>query len=267
MESRGPDAADGRARGPASRMPGSNQEDGDVSKRPKTATGVMSRLRRPADRLRDLPIWSKLGLIMLVPTLATIIVGTSGLIDHIREASNAERARTLAVLFQASGGLIDQLQNERVYAVTIMTTTDPNARKRGIDTYKAQWSRVDTAKLPYAQQYAALDNLTDQAKVNTLLRRVDLNLKDLPAIRTQASRVNLKDANEAKGPYDRLINDLLTVRDVAAQLADDTTLSDHMRAAAAVARAKDYIAQQREVGHEAVGARDFNVALRREYLL
>jgi hypothetical protein len=77
-------------------MPGPNQEDGDVSKRPTTANGVMSRLRRPADRLRDLPIWSKLGLIMLVPTLATIIVGVSGLVDHINTASNAERARTLS---------------------------------------------------------------------------------------------------------------------------------------------------------------------------
>ena len=85
-------------------MPGPNQEDGDVSKRPRTANGVMSRLRRPAGRLRDLPIWSKLGLIMLVPTLATIVVGVSGLVDHIEEASNAERARTLAVLSQKGGG-------------------------------------------------------------------------------------------------------------------------------------------------------------------
>ena len=74
-----------------------------MSKRPKTANAVMSRLRRPAGRLRDLPIWSKLGLIMLVPTLATIIVGTSGLIDHINEANNAERARTL-IDSVASGG-------------------------------------------------------------------------------------------------------------------------------------------------------------------
>ena len=72
-----------------------NQEDGDVSKRPKSANAVMSRLRRPAGRLRDLPIWSKLGLIMLVPTLATIIVGTTGLVGHIKEASDAERARNL----------------------------------------------------------------------------------------------------------------------------------------------------------------------------
>src|SRR5918994_2825167 len=99
-----------------------NQEDGDVSKRPKTANGVMSRLRRPAGRLRDLPIWSKLGLIMLVPTLATVVVGTSGLIDHINEASDAERARTLSVLSQAAGGLVDHLQNERAYGVMIATT-------------------------------------------------------------------------------------------------------------------------------------------------
>ena len=93
-----------------------------MSKRPKTANAVMSRLRRPAGRLRDLPIWSKLGLIMLVPTLATIIVGVSGLVDHIDEASNAERARTLAVLSQTAGGLVDHLQNERAYGVMIATT-------------------------------------------------------------------------------------------------------------------------------------------------
>src|SRR3954452_5971264 len=110
-------------------MPGPNQEDGDVSKRPKTATGVMSRLRRPADRLRGMPIWSKLGLIMLVPTLATIIVGVSGLVDHINTASNAERARNLAVLSEAAGGLVDRLQNERAYGV-ILTSSPRQSQVR-----------------------------------------------------------------------------------------------------------------------------------------
>src|ERR687894_2757062 len=100
-------------------MTAPNQEDGDVSKRPQPANGVMSRLRRPAGRLRDLPIWSTLGLIMLVPTLATIIVGVSGLVDHIEEASNAERARTLAVLSEAAGGLVDNLQDERAYGIIV----------------------------------------------------------------------------------------------------------------------------------------------------
>src|SRR5919107_371038 len=120
-------------------MTGPNQEDGDVSKRPKPANAVMSRLRRPAGRLRDLPIWSKLGLIMLVPTLATIIVGVSGLVDHIEEASNAERARTLAVLSQAAGGLVDRLQNERAYGVMIRTTADSSAdRAKASKAYSAE---------------------------------------------------------------------------------------------------------------------------------
>ena len=63
-----------------------------MSKRPKTADSFLSRLRRPAGRLRDMPIWSKLGLIMIVPTMATVVVGTNGLVDHIETANNADRA-------------------------------------------------------------------------------------------------------------------------------------------------------------------------------
>src|SRR4051794_15510915 len=108
----------------SSRQPGTNQEDGDVSKRPDTANAVMSRLRRPAGRMRDLPIWSKLGLIMLVPTIATIIVGVNGLVSHIQEASRAERARALVELSQSSGDLVDHLQNERALGVLVTTTVD-----------------------------------------------------------------------------------------------------------------------------------------------
>jgi hypothetical protein len=115
----------------------------------------MSRLRRPAGRLRDLPIWSKLGLIMLVPTLATIIVGVSGLVDHIDEASNAERARTLAVLSQNAGDLVDHLQNERAYGVMIMETPDGRpgeaAKKKAKQSFGAEHAQVDAAKVPYAR--------------------------------------------------------------------------------------------------------------------
>src|SRR5690348_6267181 len=152
-------------------MPGPNQEDGDVSKRPKTATGVMSRLRRPADRLRDLPIWSKLGLIMLVPTLATIIVGVSGLVDHIDEASNAERARTLSVLSEAAGGLVDHLQNERAFGLMIVANNDNPAIKAAAQkSYEAEHPLVDQAKVAYSQQKAALEDVPD--KVGTLLLRL-----------------------------------------------------------------------------------------------
>ena len=235
-----------------------------MSKRPTTGNAAMSRLRRPAGRLRDMPIWSKLGLIMLVPTLATIIVGVSGLVDHINTANNAERARTLAVLSQAAGGLVDQLQDERAFGVEIVTT-DPNSpdRKTAQDTYKSQWKQVDAAKLPYSQQRAALDAVP--TRINNLLVRLDLNLQDMPATRSQAYNGQL-DATKLEETYGGLISDLLRIRDASAQLSNDTTLSDHMRTAAAIAQAKEYISQQRDVGHEILHSRDFNATLRRKLI-
>jgi signal transduction histidine kinase len=236
-----------------------------VSKRPKTANAVMSRLRRPAGRLRDLPIWSKLGLIMLVPTLATIVVGTSGLVDHIDEARNAERARTLSVLSQAAGSLVDHLQNERAFGVTIATTKkDTPERAAASLAYGREHPKVDAAKLPYSQQKAALDKVPDP--VSTLLQRLDLGLLELPSYRSQTANGAFT-VKEIEGNYSNLINDLLQVRDVSAQLAQDTTLSDRLRTVAAVARAKDYVAQQRDVGHKVLGANDFTPTLRREFLL
>ncbi|GAA2641027.1 sensor histidine kinase [Paractinoplanes durhamensis] len=236
-----------------------------MSKRPKTATGVMSRLRRPADRLRDLPIWSKLGLIMLVPTLATIIVGVSGLVDHIDEASNAERARNLSVLSEAAGGLVDRLQNERAYGVIITTSPrQSTVRDVAMKAYNGEHAQVDQAKVPYSQQKAALDDVPP--KVSTLLLRLDRNLEDLPAKRSQIANGKLN-ADDVKDTYGKLIDDLLSVRDVSAQLASDTELSDHLRTVAAVARAKDFISQQRDVGHEVLGAGDFNATLRQDFLL
>ena len=236
-----------------------------MSKRPQTATGVMSRLRRPADRLRDLPIWSKLGLIMLVPTLATIIVGVSGLVDHIDTASNAERARNLSVLSQAAGGLVDHLQNERAYGVMAATNdAESPLRSSALKAYNNEHITVDQAKTPYSQQKAALDDVPD--KVATLLLRLDRNIEELPAKRSQIANGKLA-VDAVEETYDKLIDDLLAVRDVSAQLASDTSLSDHLRAVAAVARAKEYIAQQRDVGHEVLGLGEFDVALRRKFLV
>ncbi len=236
-----------------------------MSKRPTTANGVMSRLRRPADRLRDLPIWSKLGLIMLVPTLATIIVGVSGLVDHINTASNAERARNLSVLSEAAGGLVDHLQNERAYAVMIKEndpTRNAAVHNAAVKAYDSEATLVDQAKVAYSQEKVTLNDVP--AKVNTLLLRLDRNLEDLPTIRSQAanSRLETKDVEDN---YTKIISDLISVREVSAQLADDTTLADHLRAVSALAQAKEYIAEQRDIGHQILSAGNLNATLRRQF--
>ena len=113
-----------------------------MSKRPKTANSFMSRLRRPAGRLRDLPIWSKLGLIMIVPTVATIVVGTNGLIDHIGTADNADRARDLAVLTETSGELVHHLQNERAAAVLLLGAQNDATREKYRTAYDVAHRRL-----------------------------------------------------------------------------------------------------------------------------
>ncbi|HET9516648.1 MAG TPA: nitrate- and nitrite sensing domain-containing protein, partial [Actinoplanes sp.] len=234
-----------------------------MSKRPKTANAVMSRLRRPSGRLRDLPIWSKLGLIMLVPTLATILVGVNGLIDHIDEASNAERSRTLAVLSQVSGELVDHLQNERSFGVMSLSAPDAAGRAEALKLYSAEGQRVDAAARPYAQQRASLSDLP--SRLTEVLARVDSDLEAMPVLRKQVVDRVLP-ISLLTERYRVLVANLLALRDAAAQLAGDPNLNDRMRAAAAVARVKEFTSQQRAVGHEIIGTRELLPQLRRSFI-
>src|SRR2546421_3706209 len=83
-------------------------------------------------RLRDLPIWSKLGLIMIVPTIATIIVGTAGLVTNISHANEADRSRTLAGLSADAGALVHELQDERA-AATLLLGNPGNESRAAFD--------------------------------------------------------------------------------------------------------------------------------------
>lgn len=119
-----------------------------MSKRPTTAGSFLSRLSRPASRLRDMPIWSKLGLIMIVPTIATVVVGTSGLVDHLETLNNANRAGDLANLVAYSGDLADRLQDERVTSVLFLTAKEVQTRAQYQEAYNRANQRVDQAKGP-----------------------------------------------------------------------------------------------------------------------
>ena len=79
-----------------------------MSTQPSAPGKVPSGLSRPVGWLRDLPIWTKLGLIMIVPTIATIVVGTAGLLNQVEEANNAEveQKKLAAPIFQYVFGAI-----------------------------------------------------------------------------------------------------------------------------------------------------------------
>ncbi|WP_433347187.1 nitrate- and nitrite sensing domain-containing protein [Micromonospora sp. CA-111912] len=234
-----------------------------MSKRPKTAGSFLSRLRRPAGRLRDMPIWSKLGLIMIVPTIATVVVGTSGLVDNLDTLGNANRSGDLANLVGHSGKLVDSLQNERTSAVLLLGADGEQSRARYQESYNRVNGQVDQDTRPYLQQRDKIEDLP--ASLDGLLDGIDQNLKDLPGTRSQVFNGKLKiiDAMQA---YEGLINDLLAVRDSATQLAGDNDLSDRMRASAAVAREKEYLSVRRVVVHRALIQRELTPVLRTDYI-
>ncbi|MFU8852936.1 nitrate- and nitrite sensing domain-containing protein [Micromonospora sp. SL1-18] len=234
-----------------------------MSKRPKTAGSFLSRLRRPASRLRDMPIWSKLGLIMIVPTIATILVGTNSLVGHLGTLNAANRAGDLANLIGYSGDLVDTLQDERVSAVLFLGSNQVQTRAQYQEAYNRANSRVDQRKGPYSRQRGAIDNLPKTFEA--LLVRIDGSLADLPATRSQVYNGKLT-IDAAEKSYEVLINDLLAIRDSATQLAGDNDLSDHMRAAAAVARQREYLSQRRVVVHQALVNKSLPPMLREQFI-
>ncbi|MEV4488951.1 nitrate- and nitrite sensing domain-containing protein [Micromonospora coxensis] len=234
-----------------------------MSKRPKTAGSFLSRLRRPAGRLRDMPIWSKLGLIMIVPTIATVVVGTSGLVDNLQALNNANRAGDLASLVGHSGDLVNSLQDERTSAVLLLGAPKGQAREQYQEAYNRVNSRVDRSKLPYLQQRAQLEDLP--GSLETLLDRIDQELTDLPGTRSQVYNGKLTISN-AVGSYQGLIDQLISIRDSVTQLAGDNDLSDRMRAATAVARSKEFLSLRRVAVHQVLIQKAYISPLRRDYI-
>jgi signal transduction histidine kinase len=216
-------------------------------------------------RLRDLPIWSKLGLIMIVPTLATIGVGTNGLIEHLGTANDADRARTLSQLSEASGALVHNLQNERAAATMLLGATKPADKQRYNQAYTEVQPTVDETKRPYQQERNALNADDLPPNFRDRLTSIDGRLGDLPAIRSQVTNGRLQLSN-TRDNYSQLLTDLISVRDSAAQLAGDTTLGDQMRAGAALARYKDAISEERIVGLSILSVGKYTPNLRSEYI-
>ncbi|GAA2524101.1 sensor histidine kinase [Pilimelia columellifera] len=234
-----------------------------MSRNTTASDTAVARLRRPMGRLRDAPIWAKLGLIMIVPTIATVIVGTNGLIGHIQTQASAERARNLAGLSQSAGQLVHDLQNERASGSMLLSAPDGAARERARQSFESASGAVSRSVAPYTQQRSALTGLP--GNVRGLLDDVDNHLAALDGVRSQVrdGKIALTDAAFS---YQTLLSDLLSVRDAGAHLADDNALNAHMRAATEVSRIKDFMSQRRVVVHQILGAGAYTPKLQIDYL-
>jgi methyl-accepting chemotaxis protein/anti-sigma regulatory factor (Ser/Thr protein kinase) len=234
-----------------------------VSERPTMADAGQPRPRWSFHRLRDLPIWSKLGLIMIVPTLATIIVGTNGLISHTDTHNNAQRARVLALLSDASGELVHHLQDERASAVMLLGASGSDEIESRVGSYTGIQGKVDEAQAEYQRHRTGLTDLP--AGFRSTLSEIGGRLSGLPQLRSRvaAGELGLADASAS---YEELINGLINIRDSSAQLSGEAVLGDRMRAAASIARTKEFLSRQRVVGHEVLIRQAYHPHLRTAFI-
>jgi signal transduction histidine kinase len=195
-----------------------------------------------------MPIWAKLGLIMIPPVLATLVIGTNGLLDNLDTVANADDTRILSQLVKESGTLVDSLQNERAFAVQTLAGNDDAARQAPKTAFGDASKAVDGAAELYRQQRIALIDI-DPA-MRDLLERIDTGLTGLTSVRSQVTDLKIK-ISDVSTRYQVLIQQLLDIRDRAAQIAGSGELGDGLRAAAAVARSKEYLSEERIVIHRA----------------
>jgi signal transduction histidine kinase len=237
-----------------------------VSKRPTAGTPKFSRLRLPMGWLRNAPIWSKLGLIMIVPTIATIVVGMLGLVDNYHRANDADRSRTLAGLTAASGSLVHELQNERAASTLLLGAPSNDARS----AFDRQTAATDEAYKQYRLRRAALADLPTDFRGQ--LNRIDTQLSDLAKLRDQIKTSSQQNASEPTRlsnvifRYLALIQDIVSIRGSAAQLATDQQLGANMRASAALSEAKEYLAEERVVVLQALLQRSMPAQLKVQFI-
>jgi signal transduction histidine kinase len=200
---------------------------------------------------------------MIVPTIATIVVGTAGLLNQVQDANNADRARALAVLSGDAGNLVHRLQDERAAAVQLL-----QAPASGVDAaknaYLAQAEQSDAANSRYRLSRSTLGDLPDNLRA--LLNQIETQLGELPVMRSQVQDRGKIPLSGAERRYQVLIADLLQIRELSAQITGDTTLSDRLRAAGAVASAKEFLSQERVVVQQALVSGELTSAARREYV-
>ncbi|MDG4827236.1 nitrate- and nitrite sensing domain-containing protein [Asanoa sp. WMMD1127] len=205
----------------------------------------------------------KVGLVLVLPILATAVVVGNRLADGLDTGRDLDRAGALATAVRAGGDLVESLQDERAAAVKLQGAMAQTARSRQQAAYRQAWSEVDRAATDYAAGRGPLTGLPGD--VVTRLARVDEGLRGLTEVRSAVGRASLAVTDVARA-YTALVDDLLRVRDDAAARVADHALASRLRAAAALAREKEQVSQGRLVVLHAYVAGALNANLQKEFI-
>ncbi|MEV0702440.1 sensor histidine kinase [Saccharopolyspora sp. NPDC050389] len=222
-------------------MSAAAQETGMLNNDPATGADAAT---EPASRskkwwLRNWRLRYKMAAVLLVPTLAALGVGGIRVYDGLATQSRLTTIVEQVELGQQAANLTHELQRERDFAIVFTTA---NGGSAGAD-YAAQSQRVDTA----VQQLRAYDTRVEDfsPEVRNAYQSATHRLTSLGALR---STVN----DRFTGPqtlvaYNSVLDNLLQINRMVATSAVNTQVSQTARAAEALGRAKEQLAQQRSI--------------------
>ncbi len=205
------------------------------------STAGDKRRRRVFPRLRDVRIRSKLGLILLIPVLALLGVSALRLAETADRAWQAADAEQLTRFGSMSGDLVHELQSERALAALILASPDRDPEKTG---FERQVTQTNHTQREYAKLRKTLPAVP--GNIAELLDRIDGQLDALDQLRDSV-RDRETTLYAAQLRYRTIIGDLISFRGAGAQLSADDQVAVESRAAAALSKVKEYVAQEHVV--------------------
>ena len=205
--------------------------------RPSTAEPGTPRSRGLfRNRLRDARIRSKLGLLLIIPLIAVVVLAAVRLVDSGQQALSAELVRSLALASAESSVVAHELHRERMAALRLLSDPD-----QASTSFNAQTARTDQVIDNYLRVRAELDNVP--ALIEERLALIDSQLDTVDGIRQDVLREGEVTVSAAALRYGVILNDIIDYQESLGQVTGDIELAESIRAVTALSKAKRHMAE------------------------
>jgi signal transduction histidine kinase len=215
-----------------------------VTGRPEAADAKpLPRLSVP--RLRDARIRTKLGLILLIPLVAVVALGALRLVDSAGRAVSAELVRSLTAVSAEAAAVSHAVHNERMAAARMLA----NPEEAGSEDFNERTTDTDQAIARYRVARGELGDLPEI--IDARLTQVDEQLSG--ALRNIRETVRDEASGTVAGAvlnYGRILDDIIAYQEAVSQEASNPELAESVRALAALAKAKQEMAQSQAVAFD-----------------
>ncbi|HWB36887.1 MAG TPA: nitrate- and nitrite sensing domain-containing protein, partial [Rugosimonospora sp.] len=181
---------------------------------------------------------------MIVPTIATIVIGFGALVSNIGGASDAATVQSVASLNERIGALTDALQGERAAANTVLgdVRANPDIQADEVTRYKSLINVSKPIVEAYRTQRATLPDVGPA--LTAALNQAEEGLASLDSIRAKTTARSATQDSVIQW-YNSIITSLQAVRQAGSLLAGDSQLSQAMQIANAVSAYKEAHAVER----------------------